>query len=83
MTNHEIETIARTEEKIDSLIIKVDRLEYSINGNGTPGLKTRVDRIEQIVKVALWICGTVGTLMATGIGYIVVKVVFNAYGVKN
>lgn len=39
--------LVRVETSVDSLNEKVDRVLYALEGNGTPGLKMRVDRLEQ------------------------------------
>lgn len=39
--------LVRVETSVDSLNEKVDRILHALEGNGTPGLKLRVDRIEQ------------------------------------
>jgi len=36
--------------RLNQLDHKVDRIEESLNGNGEPGFKTRVDRLEQSKK---------------------------------
>ena len=40
-------SVGNLNEKVDALNEKADRFLYAIEGNGTPGLKVRVDRLEQ------------------------------------
>ena len=54
----------------------IDRIEKHIdrafNGNGGPGLKLRIDRLEQVEKGRRW---TIRTLAATVIGVVAVAIV--------
>ena len=43
----------RIEEKLDEVL-------YALNGNGTPGLKTRIDRLERLASGMAWVFGMVG-----------------------
>lgn len=51
----------------------IERIDHTLRGNGTPGLTTRMDRVEQraalVAKVAWWALGIGGTIA----GGIVVK----------
>ena len=40
-------------DKLDRIVEKIDMIEYCLNGNGVPGLKTRLDRLEQ--SRAFWV----------------------------
>ena len=70
-----IERLARIEERVDRLLeigIRHDRL---LAGNGTAGLVTRLDRIEQIEARRRWtirtivvaLLGVVGSMIAEGL----------------
>ena len=48
------ERLMRVETQLVELLEKVDRVLKSLDGNGGPGLKTRLDRLEQIEKNRLW-----------------------------
>jgi hypothetical protein len=51
------ETVARTEEKVDVITGKLDRLCLLIEGDGSetsPGLKITVDRLVQSEKRRTW-----------------------------
>jgi hypothetical protein len=48
------------ESQLDRLERKQDEILYILNGNGTPGLKTRIDRLERLASGAAWIFGLVG-----------------------
>jgi hypothetical protein len=68
-------TLATLLERADSNAATLKKLDYSINGNGTPGIKTRVDRIEQSLKfqkrVAAWIAVPVLGLIVAQVWHIV------------
>jgi hypothetical protein len=62
--------LVRVETSVDSLNEKVDRVLYALEGNGTPGLKVRVDRLEQNEESRKWwmgmaITATIGGLLLT------------------
>lgn len=43
-------------EKIEKCL---ERIQYALNGNGVPGMKTRLDRLEQFQRTSakvLWAC---------------------------
>lgn len=37
---------------------KITKLEYAVEGNGKPGLKTKVDRLERSEYIKNWILGS-------------------------
>lgn len=57
------EAVARVEEKVDGLAVKLDRLCLNIEGDGGndhPGLKVTVDRLVQTEKRRDWVLRTIG-----------------------
>lgn len=46
----------------------VREIRAAIHGNGKPGLKLRLDRVERVQKVVVWSAGLLGsgTLLAAG-----------------
>lgn len=59
-TRQKVQTEA-TNSKLDELGEKLDKVSYALDGNGKPGLKTRVDRLEQQSKIKnaiLWVLFT-------------------------
>jgi len=52
MTDDEAKQLAVLVEVVKRVEAKVDRLDHSINGNGKPGLKARVWRIEWAAGIA-------------------------------
>jgi Uri superfamily endonuclease len=70
--------IARMEErqeaqgqKLTAFDEKLDRLVYAMEGNGTPGLKTRIDRLEQNDARRKWILRLIATSV---VGIVVTQV---------
>jgi hypothetical protein len=49
-----------SESQEDRLERKLDEVLHILNGNGTPGLKTRIDRLERLASGAAWLFGLVG-----------------------
>jgi hypothetical protein len=48
---------------------KIDRLVHAVEGNGEPGMKIRVDRLEQTAQSNKWLVRTIGaSLIAAVIG---------------
>ena len=50
----EKETLERIERKLDELHGRM------FVGNGTPSISVRIDRVEQVQKVALWVASALG-----------------------
>ena len=44
-------------EQIKTMSEDVKVIRSFIEGNGTPGLKVRVDRLEQFYRAAVWVLG--------------------------
>jgi hypothetical protein len=69
------ERMARLEVMLAENTRDTKAIRYQIEGNGTPGLKTRIDRIEQRAKLVMWgmgitlplALGAVGTMVYRGI----------------
>ena len=40
--------------KLDAVAADVSEIKTTLNGNGAPGLKTRIDRLEQAAKSREW-----------------------------
>lgn len=68
------EQFGRMDTKLDGIVKKVDRIDHTINGNGSDGLKVKVDRNTQglitikklcalAITVALAIAGLVIALL--------------------
>ncbi len=51
------ERLGRLEEKLDENTRETKAIRHVIEGNGTPGMKTRLDRIEQRAKLVFWVLG--------------------------
>ena len=69
---HEIsQTLGRIEGKLNSVVKLQDEHHTTLYGNGAPGLKTRVDRLEQTEATRsklVWIAVTAaGTALAKSI----------------
>jgi hypothetical protein len=46
-----------------------DGLHTVVHGNGEPGIKGRLDRVERVMQLFVWFAGLVlAALVATGIG---------------
>ncbi len=54
------------------VIEKLDAVDEFINGNGKPGIKVRVDRLEQAKKVAGWVLGVIIAPLAVAAGVFVI-----------
>lgn len=54
--------LAVIEDKVDRIDSKIDDIIYAIHGNGDPGLKTRVDRLEQNHSRFKWVAGAICAL---------------------
>ena len=52
-------TLAVLGEKLDHLTEKVTELHHTVCGNGKPGLKIEVDRLNQRQKIRDWVLGSV------------------------
>jgi hypothetical protein len=64
-------TLAVLGQKMDALTEKVNELHHTVCGNGKPGLKIEVDRLNERQKIRDWILGTVLVPLAlTVIGYL-------------
>ena len=55
----------------------VERLVYAIEGNGTPGLKTRIDRLERIAAGGAWLFGLVGGPVIVGVFLLLINWIRN------
>jgi len=44
----------RSESRNANLVGKIDKIQETIYGNGDPGLKTRIDRVEIWMKARVW-----------------------------
>ena len=66
-----IERLGRIEEQNTTQFKRLEALEKAINGNGTPGLLTRVAGLEVNWRWAKWVCGAIGT----GIGILVSHII--------
>ena len=74
-------TLATLDQKLDYVLSKLeehanqDRLDFTnihtaLDGNGSPGLKMRVDRLEQIESNRKWHIRALWSAMVTGVvGY--------------
>lgn len=54
----EVEKVRQQTSRVEPVEKCVERIQYSLNGNGTPGLKTRLDRLENLTRTmtkALWL----------------------------
>ena len=47
-------------DQLERIEKKLDEITYALNGNGTPGLKTRIDRLERLASGGAWVFGLVG-----------------------
>jgi hypothetical protein len=57
-------------EKLDNLADVVKKIDETINGNGNPGMKVRLDRLEQIEDGRRWNLRTIwGALVAILVGW--------------
>jgi hypothetical protein len=52
-------TLAVLGERLDNLAEDVKDIKHTVCGNGKPGLKMEVDRLNQRQKIRDWILGTV------------------------
>lgn len=59
------------ERRLDAIERKIDRIDESIRGNGTPGINVRLDRLEQSAsrqRRVIWlIVGAIVTAVTTSI----------------
>lgn len=59
----QIERIAEAQERLSDV---VERIDHRLQGNGTPGIITRLDRIEQSLgtarKLVVWLLGIAGSV---------------------
>ena len=62
-----------SESQEDRLERKVDEILHMLNGNGSPGLKTRIDRLERLANGGAWVFGLVGGPMLIGMFVLVVN----------
>lgn len=60
-------------ERIKAMDGKLDRVVYAVEGNGQPGLKVRVDRLEQAAKQRKAIHRAVWTLVVALVGDIALR----------
>lgn len=56
------------DDRIDMILASLTRVEEAINGNGKPGIKTRLDRLEQWIEGRKWaeklvLTGVIGALL--------------------
>ena len=62
------EQLAKLAMQVEFLVEKVTKIDYTLHGNGTPGLKTQVDRLEQVYarvqKYLVAVVGAVATALA-------------------
>lgn len=62
------EKVGRVLECLESIDDRLGKIEYTLNGNGVPGLKTRLDRMEQTHErqagFMRWLAGLVTVLFA-------------------
>ena len=54
-TDDKTERVVRLEGESEGLNKKLDRVLYLLEGNGTPGIIVRVDRLEQPAEADRWI----------------------------
>ena len=47
-------------DQLERIEKKLDEITYALNGNGTPGLKTRIDRLERLASGGAWVFGMIG-----------------------
>lgn len=59
----------RNSEEHQSLVNSIERFDHVINGNGSVGIKTRVDRLEQIAELRRWILGFLIPTVLSLVGY--------------
>lgn len=64
------------EESLKDTKEKVDHLDKDMRGNGTPGVKERVNHIEKIVNALIAVSGSVGIAVIVDIA---VRLVNSAY----
>lgn len=64
----ELEKVRQQTSRVEPVEKCVERIQYSLNGNGQPGLKTRIDRLENLTRTflkALWVLFTAIAALAT------------------
>ncbi len=61
------ERLARFEAKLDRVADDASKCLHILEGNGTPGLKTRVDRLEQTEASRQKWLGIIGGTAASGL----------------
>ena len=59
-------------ERSDQHQIKINELDCTVNGNGKPGLSSRLQRVEIYIAIALGVAGTGGSVW---IGWIVIRAI--------
>lgn len=65
--------------EIAKLSDKIDRIDEAIRGNGHPGLKQRIDRLEQIETDRSKVKWMIVTAMFSGIGSLAILVIQLAF----
>lgn len=55
------ETLAEVGARVEGLAVVINELRYSIQGNGQPGIKVRLDRLEQSHIFTKWVVGLFAT----------------------
>jgi hypothetical protein len=71
-----LERLTAIETTQDRVVADVSAIRYAIDGNGTPGLKIRIDRIEQREarrERAVWVAVTAAV---GAVGMAVVRMIF-------
>ena len=69
------EALARIEERVSTLTDQVEHLGRSLDGdgNGMPGLRGKLQRIELIANTLVWIVGTIAAATLSGAAFLAVK----------
>lgn len=62
-----IDRLGRIEEQNKTLFNRITVMEKAMNGNGQPGLLTRVASLELNWRWAKWLTGVIGA----GVGYVI------------
>ena len=62
-----IDRLGRIEEQNKTQFKRIEAIEKAVNGNGQPGLLTRVANLELNWRWAKWLTGAIGA----GVGYVI------------
>jgi len=82
MADDKTERVVRLEGESEVLNKKLDRVLYLLEGNGTPGLIVRVDRLEQTAEADRWIRRVFIGAVAVALVGLAVQVVTNFERIK-